>query len=414
MNASLPYTEQTTAHTPVHSPFRRNTVAKTSRTLTPTSMSARLAPLKSSVGLIGVAAVALLTTACGSPSSAGNEQAVASAKTATAPPARVAGTVVTLRDTIVAGAIDASAVVEPIRQATLSTKLMGTITDVLVHEGDVVHAGQALLHIDARDLTAKSAQVSAGIADAEAMQRDARVQAMRIRALFADSAATRAQLDAVETALARAEAGVRSAHASSSELAAMQSYATVRAPFDAMVTRRLADPGTFAAPGAPLLTVQDVASVRISATVAADGIQRLRRGQTIGVTVDGVTQNAVIEGIVPASAGNLFTINATVANSRGTLRAGSAAVMHVPSAEHHALLVPLASIVREGDLTGVVVHGPERDERRWIRIGIDMGTSVEVTSGLHAGDQIVIPSTSGAVPPPVAPRIAAPSSPSSR
>jgi len=375
-------------------------------------MLARLAPLKYSVGLIGVASVALLTSACGAPSSAGNEQAV-STRTATDTPARVAGTVVTLRDTVVASGIDASAVVEPIRQATLSTKLMGTITDVLVHEGDVVHAGQALLHIDARDLTAKAAQVTAGIADAEAMQRDARVQAARIRALFADSAATRAQLDAVETALARAEAGVRSAQASSSELAAMQSYATVRAPFDAMVTRRLADPGAFAAPGAPLLTVQDVASVRISATVAADGLQRLRRGQTIEVTVDGVTQNAIIEGIVPASAGNLFTINATLANARGQLRAGSAAIMHVPSAEHRALLVPSASLVREGDLTGVVVHGAASDERRWIRIGGESGASVEVTSGLHAGDQIVVPAHGGAkTAPATAPAPSAPSAPS--
>jgi RND family efflux transporter MFP subunit len=294
---------------------------------------------------------------------------------------------------------------------------MGTITDVLVHEGDVVRSGQPVLHIDARDLTAKSAQVAASIADAEAMQRDAGVQAKRIRALFADSAATRAQLDAVETAVARADAGVRAARASSNELDAMQSYATVRAPFDGVITRRLVDPGAFAAPGAPLITVQDVSSLRITATVAADGVHGMRRGQTISVSIDTLTVNAVIEGVVPAGAGNLFTVNATLANSRNALRAGSAAVMHVPTAAHRALLVPMASLVREGDLTGVVLRGAVRDERRWIRIGSTNGAWAEVTSGLASGDVVIVPpaasSTTPAVPRSTAP-VSAPSRPSSR
>ena len=85
------------------------------------------------------------------------------------------------------------------------------------------------------------------------MQADATAHAGRIRGLYADSAATKAQLDQAETGLARADAAVASARAMAAELAATASYADVRAPFAGIVTRRFVDPGAFAAPGAPLV-----------------------------------------------------------------------------------------------------------------------------------------------------------------
>ncbi|MGH7615623.1 MAG: efflux RND transporter periplasmic adaptor subunit, partial [Gemmatimonadaceae bacterium] len=131
---------------------------------------------------------------------------------------RVAGETYVVHDTVISTTFDAAGVAEPLRQASLSTKLMGTVTEVLVAEGDGVSAGQPLVRIDARDLAAKEMQLAASIAEAEAVHRDAETQATRMRALYADSAATRAQLDAAETGLARAEAGVRSARAAADEL----------------------------------------------------------------------------------------------------------------------------------------------------------------------------------------------------
>lgn len=312
----------------------------------------------------------------------------------------VAGTALVLRDTVIDATISASGVAEPIQQATLSTKLMGTVTAVLVREGDVVRSGQTLLRIDARDLTAKSAQVGASIADAQAMQREASTNAARFRALYADSAATRAQLDAAETGLARAEAGLRAAQAASGELDAMRSYATVTAPFSGVVTVRAVDPGAFAAPGAPLITVQDGSTLRISVSAAGDAVRTLTRGQKLAATIDGVPVSAIIEGVVPAGAGNLFTVNATVSNTAGAYRSGGAAMLSIPVAREQALLVPNAAIVREGDLTGVIVRTATGDERRWVRLGVSTATHTAVSSGLTVGETIVVPTV---VPVPATP-----------
>jgi RND family efflux transporter MFP subunit len=304
--------------------------------------------------------------------------------------ARVAGRAVIVRDTTIATGVVMAGIADPLRQATLSTKLMGTVTRVLVQEGDAVRSGQLLLTIDARELAAKASQVSASIESAAAMQLEASTQAARIRALYADSAATRSQFDAATAGLARADAGLRAARAAASELDAVSSYAAVRAPFGGVVTARLADPGTFAAPGAPLVTVQDVGTLRVSVSAAADAVRGLRRGQSLAGSIDGALVTALVEGVVPTAAGNLFTINATVTNGGGTYRAGSAATLTLPGAERLVLLVPLAAITREGDLTGVTVRGAQRDELRWVRLGAVHGTLVEVSSGLSAGETIVV------------------------
>ena len=337
-----------------------------------------------------LAASAALLGACGGETA--NEHAVAASTT----PARVAGTALRVQDTSVVTTFDASAVAEPMQQATLSTKLMGTVTAVLVHEGDLVRAGQPVLRIDARDLTAKATQVAASIADAEAMQKEAAAHEARFRALYLDSAATRAQLDAAETGLARANAGLRAARAGAAELDAVTSYATVTAPFNGVVTRRMADVGTFAAPGAPLLTIQETSTLRLSASVGADAVRELKRGQSLPAMIDGAPVTAVVEGIVPAPGGNLFTVNATVANRSGAHRAGSAATLAIPLGRQTALLVPAGAIIRDGDLTGVMVRGAERDERRWIRLGATMGTHVVITSGLRSGEEVVVPTSTSA------------------
>jgi RND family efflux transporter MFP subunit len=334
--------------------------------------------------LFGVAAIALtsIAAACGRGEP---EQA------ATAEAPRLAGTLYTVRDTVVQATFEAAGVAAPLQQATLSTKLMGTVSEVLVQEGDAVAAGQPLVRIDARDLAAKGAQVAASVAEAEATHRDALTQANRIRALYADSASTRAQLDAVETGLSRAEAGVSAARAAAAELRAVSSYAVIRAPFAGIVTRRFVDAGAFAAPGAPLVAIQDASRLRVTASATPNVARAIRRGQALTATIEGRPFRAIVEGVVPAVAGNLYTINALVPNPRRTILSGSAATLALATGERSTLVVPVSAVTREGDLTGVRLRTAHGDELRWVRLGATTAGMVEVSSGLRSGDRVVVP-----------------------
>lgn len=329
--------------------------------------------------------LAATAVACSSPQREGPPP-----KKATAP-----GTVFAVRDTTVAAPFEAAGTAAPVRQATLSTKLMGTVLAVSARAGDAVAQGEPLVRIDARDLAARQVQVAASATAAEASQREAQTQAARMRALFADSAATRAQLDAAETELAQAEAMLRAARAGTAELGATQAYAVVRAPFAGTVTARFVDPGAFASPGAPLVTVQDASRLRISANVTPDVARGVRRGQHLAGTVEGGQVDAVVEGVVPASAGNLYTVNALVANPGGTLLAGSAASLLLPAGAQTTLVVPAAAVFQQGDLTGVTVRTTLGDETRWIRTGGRIGDLIAVNAGLRSGDRVIVPTRVG-------------------
>jgi len=303
----------------------------------------------------------------------------------------LAGTPYVVADTLLVDGFDASGVAEPVQRSVLATKLMARVTSVLVHEGDRVVAGQVLARLDARELESRGERVAAGLAAAEASWRDAQQNAIRMRALFADSAAPRAQLDQAEAGLARAEAGVREARAAGTELEAIGDYATLRAPYAGVVTQRLIEPGALAGPGQPLLVVEDQSRLRIVVTAAPDAVRHLRRGQSLQGTVSGSPVTAVVEGLVPAEGGHLVAVNAIVPNSDGGAFSGSAATLSLPEGTRVGRLVPAEAIVREGDLTGLRVRQAGGWELRWVRLGAaDIGGRVEILSGLEAGDTVLV------------------------
>lgn len=329
----------------------------------------------------------LLAAALGLAACSGTKPAPRSAAADEGP----AGTLYTVHTAPLEATFDASGTADPIAEATLSTKLMGTVTEVLVHEGDHVRAGQLLLKIDARDLAAKAARIEAALSEAQAVHTEAATQAKRMRALYAEQAAPKAKLDQAETALARAEAGVATARASAAEVAATAAYSEVRAPFAGIVVQRSVDPGSFAAPGTPLLVVQDGSRLRVTATAAPEDARHLARGDTVAATIEGAPARAVVEGVVPVPASGLARVNAIVDNRDGRFAAGSAASLALPQGERPAITVPAAAIVRREDLTGVYVRSSTGTELRWVRAGQTVNGAVEVVSGLRDGERVVVP-----------------------
>jgi RND family efflux transporter MFP subunit len=324
-------------------------------------------------------AAAFVLASCGK-----HEAAVATKETA------LDGEQLVVRWQNVPAQIEASGVAQSVAQATISTKLMATVTEVRVREGDRVSAGQVLAVLDSRDLVAKDAQISAGISGAEAMQREALTNAQRMRTLFAEDAAPKAQLDAAEAALARANAAVEGARAGAAEIRSVREYSLIRAPFDGVVTRRFVDPGAFAAPGAPLVTVEDSRRLRIRATTSPDAVRSLKRGDAIEADIEGIPVHAVVEGVVTAG-GSLYAVNAIVDNSAHAYLAGSAASLRIRVGTREAIVIPESGVRRQGDLTGVLVYDGGHTSLRWVKLGDTKDGRVEILAGLRNGETIVVP-----------------------
>jgi RND family efflux transporter MFP subunit len=277
-----------------------------------------------------------------------------------------------------AGLYRAAGVVRAGRRAELTTRLLGRVESVRVRAGDHVRAGQLLLTLERASLTAGERQAASALELATTNLR-------RIERLHADSAAPLVQLEAARNAVAQAEGQARAVGA---DLA----YADVRAPFAGTVASRLVDPGDQAAPGQPLLVVEDQGPREIVVTIPEELRHLVRRGQDVAVEIgDGrrrVTARVMAEvtGADPRSP----TIELRLAGPTD-LASGIAAVAEIPTGQRTALMVPSGAMVERGQLQGVYLFAPDSTLRlRWIRAGRVRGDSVEVVSGLRAGDLVAL------------------------
>jgi RND family efflux transporter MFP subunit len=292
--------------------------------------------------------------------------------------------------------------------AVISAQVMGRVEQVLVHEGDTVRAGQTLAVLDDATLRAAADQAQAAVNAAEnqraAAQSDAdlaqstlarykQLQAQKsVSPQEMDEVTRRAEAAAQRVAALRAQDNAAKAQASSAHT--MLSYARVRAPFAGVVTARMADPGTLASPGVPLLQVDQAGPLQLQVTVDESVIGLVRRGMTIPVTIDGA-EGANITGtvaeIVPAAdpASHSFLVKINVPSS-SKLRAGMYGTAAIATGTHEAIVVPRAAVVMRGSLAcAYVLDSNGVASLRYLTLGATQGDLVEVLSGLSAGEKLV-------------------------
>ena len=277
-----------------------------------------------------------------------------------------------------AGHYRAAGTVRAARRAEVATRLTGRVEAVHVRAGTRVRPGQLLLTVERASLTAARQQAAAALAQAVAtLQRTER--------LYADSAAPLVQLEAARTAHAQAQAQARAVEA---DLA----YAEVRAPFSGVVAARMVDPGDQAAPGQPLLVIEDRTAREIVVTVPGEVGEQLRVGQIAAVEIGAGARRvtARIEAVVPGADPGSPTLEVRLSGPTA-LVPGLAAVAELPAAGRSSLEVPASAITRRGQLEGVYLFAPDSTLRlRWIRIGRERDSTVEVLSGLMAGDLVAL------------------------
>ncbi|MBI3484551.1 MAG: efflux RND transporter periplasmic adaptor subunit, partial [Acidobacteria bacterium] len=198
--------------------------------------------------------------------------------------------------------------------AQVAARVMGTVTSVLVREGDAVKAGQVLVTLDERELAERRSaaraavdeathareEVARGVAAAQA-QADVMQKTYERFAMLRDKKSVSPQeFDEVEAKQRTAQEGLAAAKAKQQQVASMAEraqaesrametvagYARVTAPFSGVVVRRMVEPGAMAAPGVPLLVVEASSQYRLEVTVDASEAASLKRGSKARVELD--------------------------------------------------------------------------------------------------------------------------------
>ena len=261
----------------------------------------------------------------------------------------------------------------------LAARVVGNVLRVHVSEGDFVKAGQLLVEIDAREGRAQTDAASSAVAAAAANATLAETTYRRYAALRERRSVSQQELDNVEAQTKAAQAELDRARANAAQARTFLDHSSVRAPMDGVVTARFVDPGAQAAPGMPLITIEDPRALRVEAHVPEGLLVRV--GDRVRVDdVEGVVAQ-VQPSIDAGSRTSLIKIGV-----KTPLSSGAFVRVQIPTGSRDALAVPPSAILRRGALTSVFVVGSDGIARMRL---ITLGEQNEVLSGLEPGERIV-------------------------
>lgn len=285
------------------------------------------------------------------------------------------------KDTVV-DAIDANGQVEALQSIDLRPEIEGRIVELMFHEGAEVAAETPLLRIDDQELKAQVARAEA--------ERDLARQALdRTRDLLSQRASSASDLE-------RAEATARSSQADLDLLGVRLRRTTIRAPFAGVVGQRLVSLGDYVTTSSRLLSLQTVNPQRVSFTVPERYASRLQRGQIVRFRVAALTgqefQGTVdfVDPVVQLPARTIL-IKALVPNGRRQLQSGMFVEAKLATeVRPSATVVPEDAIVPLQGASYVWVVADGKAARHQVGLGVRSPGFVEITSGVDAGDQVVV------------------------
>lgn len=297
--------------------------------------------------------------------------------------------------------IEVSGQIEAGQTAMISTRVMGTITSVKVKPGDLVKQGQLLATIANDDMQAKRAQVEASIAEAEAAAAVATKDLERFTQLYNSQSASAKELENVKLQHRSVLSKLESARQMRNEVQAMLAYTQIKAPFTGVITQKFAEMGSMANPGMPIFALEQTNSFQALVSVPETDVMGVKPNAEAIVTVKttGATFTGTISEVSPSSqfTGGQYMAKVAIPDSETkNLKAGMYVNVFIPrtgeeAASSPSLTIPLESVIKKEDLTGVYVVGMDSIvSLRWIRLGKTNGNRVEVLSGLNKEEIFVV------------------------
>lgn len=309
--------------------------------------------------------------------------------------------------------LDASGYIVARRQATLSAKILGKVTEVNFEEGQQVKAGEVVARLDDSNYSAALRQAIAQQAATKQAYDDAAPIWARYQHLKAEGAISTDAVENQRIAYDNARTAYDVAKAAVTFAQANENDTVVRAPFDGIVTVKVAQVGEVVAPSAQaggstrtgIITIVDMNSLEVQVDVSENYIDRVDVGGEAVIHLD-----AYPDWDIP---GSVIAIIPTADQSKGTVQvrvriktkdkrilpemAARVTFMTAPEKGNAAAVsrvtVPVAAVQGTGqgnNKTGsvFVINGEGKVEKREVALGLKTAQSVTILSGISAGDRL--------------------------
>lgn len=275
----------------------------------------------------------------------------------------------------------------------ISTKMMGRILKLYVDVGDKVKKGQLLVEVDAAEALSGFKQSEAGLSAAEVHLQNMERDYERFKRLYKERAVTKHQLEQTEAGLAQARAQKEQARANLEMSKTLLSYGKIYAPSDGIITKKWMEEGNIAAPGMPILTLENPLSLELSVEVPEEKADKIEVGSNARIfTMDEDNyKNSKVTTILKTADALSKTSTIKVEIAPEDFKVGQFVKVRFDSLGKEVLSVDKNSIKREGQLEMVFVRKEDgRISLRIIRSGREEGNFIQILSGLKEGETVVL------------------------
>ena len=308
-------------------------------------------------------------------------------------------TTITIAPQAMEGIVAATGVVSaaPGADWTITAPEHGRIVELPKAEGDRVRTGDLLVRFDIPSLQIDVATRRGELATAEAHVRNAQASVTRLTTLVEHGVAAQKELEDAERDLAEAKAAVEQAHAALGSAQSIQGRTVVRATFPGVVAKRAHNPGDIVDASATdvILRVIDTSKLQVVAAVAIADLARVQVGRPARILVPGVEEpengNVLSRPAAVDSTG--VAADVRISLTQGTrLAVGTPVRVEIVAEQHaNAIVVPVEAILHEDGNAFVMLAGDDKKaHKRQVTLGLTTPKQAEVTSGLKAGDAVIV------------------------
>jgi RND family efflux transporter MFP subunit len=281
----------------------------------------------------------------------------------------------------------------------VAAQVAGAVTSLAVKAGDTVKAGQVLARIDARTADYAASASDAQVRSAQALLDMANKDFQRQRQLYGKQYISQAALERAESQYKATQAQAAAQLAQASAARTQTGLHIVRAPYAGVVSEVPVALGDMAMPGRALLTLYQPGALRVSVAVPQSALVQ----PVVGARVEfpglaaaqrwlPATQVQVLPTVDAAT--HTVTLRIPLPAQTPGVAPGMFARVWLPSAAPGAgarLFVPASAIQRRAEMnTLYVVDAKGAPMLRLVRLGREQGDSVEVLSGVSAGELVAL------------------------
>jgi len=287
--------------------------------------------------------------------------------------------------------------VRPFVEAPIYARANGYLTNWTADIGGKVEAGALLAEIDTPDLDQELAVAEAQLAQAQANLALAKVTAERWAELLKTSSVSDQENAEKAADYKLKEANVDAAKANVARYNDLKAFTRVLAPFSGTITTRDIDLGDLITSGKELFRLADLRTLRVYVRVPQSAMLGIAVGGEADITIPEMPGHKIAAkvvrtaGAVDANSRTLLT-ELDITNTDNELTAGAyAQVTFHDMNQSPALTLPSNTLLfrAEGPQVGVV-NGDGVVELRTITLGRDLGSDVEVLSGVTAGERVIL------------------------